>query len=78
MFLSRKCYSFVSPDDFFNIMSNGYACFFLLQYRGVQVYRLLDNWEFKPKVPQRRFINTASSHTMAVAKVAIAQTSQNQ
>jgi len=31
-----------------------------VRYHEVHVYRLLHKWGFKPKVPQRRFINTAS------------------
>ena len=27
----------------------------------VHIYRLLHKWGFKPKVPQRRFVNTASN-----------------
>ena len=30
------------------------------RYHEVHVYRLLHKWGFKPKVPQRRFINSAS------------------
>ena len=29
-------------------------------YHEVHIYRLLHKWGFKPKVPQRRFVNTAS------------------
>jgi transposase len=31
-----------------------------IRYHEVHVYRLLHKWGFKPKVPQRRFINSAS------------------
>jgi transposase len=31
-----------------------------VRYHEVHVYRLLHKWGFKPKVPQRRFINSAS------------------
>ena len=31
-----------------------------VMYHEVHVYRLLHKWRFKPKVPQRRFVNTAS------------------
>ena len=31
-----------------------------VRYHEVHVYRLLHKWGFKPKVPQRRFVNTAS------------------
>ena len=30
-----------------------------VRYHEVHVYRLLHKWGFKPKVPQRRFVNTA-------------------
>jgi putative transposase len=29
-------------------------------HHEVHIYRLLHRWGFKPKVPQRRFVNTAS------------------
>jgi Winged helix-turn helix len=29
-------------------------------HHEVHIYRLLHKWGFKPKVPQRRFVNTAS------------------
>jgi putative transposase len=32
-----------------------------VRYHEVHVYRILHKWGFKPKVPQRRFVNTASS-----------------
>jgi transposase len=32
-----------------------------VRYHEVHVYRLLHKWGFKPKVPQRRFVSTASS-----------------
>src|SRR5512133_3657327 len=31
-----------------------------VRYHEVHGYRLLHKWGFKPKVPQRRFVNTAS------------------
>ena len=31
-----------------------------VRYHEVHVYRLLHKWGFKPKVPQKRFINSAS------------------
>ncbi len=31
-----------------------------VRYHEVHVYRLLHKWGFKPKVPQKRFVNTAS------------------
>jgi putative transposase len=31
-----------------------------VRYNEVHVYRLLHEWGFKPKVPQRRFVNIAS------------------
>ena len=31
-----------------------------VRYHEVHVYRLLHKWGFKPKVPQRRFVSTAS------------------
>lgn len=31
-----------------------------VRYHEVHIYRLLHKWGFKPKVPQRRFVNTAS------------------
>jgi putative transposase len=31
-----------------------------VRYHEVHVYRLLHKWGFKPKVPQRRFVNIAS------------------
>jgi transposase len=31
-----------------------------VRYHEVHVYRLLHKWGFKPKVPQKRFINIAS------------------
>ena len=32
-----------------------------VRYHEVHVYRLLHKWGFSPKVPQKRFVNTASS-----------------
>ena len=32
-----------------------------VRYHEVHIYRLLHKWGFKPKVPQKRFVNTASS-----------------
>jgi transposase len=32
-----------------------------VRYHEVHIYRLLHKWGFKPKVPQRRFVNTASN-----------------
>ena len=31
-----------------------------IRYHEVHIYRLLHKWGFSPKVPQRRFVNTAS------------------
>jgi transposase len=31
-----------------------------VRYHEVHIYRLLHKWSFKPKVPQKRFVNTAS------------------
>ena len=31
-----------------------------VRYHEVHIYRLLHKWGFKPKVPQKRFVNTAS------------------
>ena len=31
-----------------------------VRYHEVHVYRLLHRWGFSPKVPQKRFVNTAS------------------
>ena len=31
-----------------------------IRYHEVHIYRLLHRWGFSPKVPQRRFVNTAS------------------
>ena len=31
-----------------------------VRYHEVHIYRLLHKWGFKPKVPQRRFVNAAS------------------
>ncbi|MBV9176051.1 MAG: winged helix-turn-helix domain-containing protein [Nitrososphaeraceae archaeon] len=30
------------------------------RYHEVHVYRLLHKWDFSPKVPRKKFINTAS------------------
>ena len=32
-----------------------------LRYHEVHIYRLLHKWGFKSKVPQKRFVNTAST-----------------
>ena len=32
-----------------------------VRYHEVHIYRLLHKWGFKPKVPQKRFVNTAAS-----------------
>ncbi len=32
-----------------------------VKYHEVHIYRLLHKWGFKPKVPQERFVNTASA-----------------
>ena len=32
-----------------------------VRYHEVHIYRLLHKWGFKPKVPQKRFVNSASS-----------------
>lgn len=31
-----------------------------IRYHEVHIYRLLHRWGFSPKVPQKRFVNTAS------------------
>lgn len=31
-----------------------------VRYHEVHIYRLLHKWGFKPKVPQKRFVNAAS------------------
>jgi transposase len=31
-----------------------------VRYHEVHIYRLLHKWGFKTKVPQKRFVNTAS------------------
>jgi transposase len=31
-----------------------------VRYHEVHIYRLLHKWGFNPKVPQKRFVNTAS------------------
>jgi putative transposase len=31
-----------------------------VRYHEVHIYRLLHKWGFKPKVPRKKFINTAS------------------
>ena len=31
-----------------------------VRYHEIHIYRLLHKWGFKPKVPQKRFVNTAS------------------
>jgi hypothetical protein len=31
-----------------------------VRYHEVHIYRLLYKWGFKPKVPQKRFVNSAS------------------
>ena len=31
-----------------------------VRYHAVNIYRLLHKWGFKSKVPQKRFVNTAS------------------
>jgi putative transposase len=32
-----------------------------IRYHEVHIYRLLHKWGFKPKVAQKRFVNTASA-----------------
>ena len=32
-----------------------------VRYHEVHIYRPLHKWEFKPKVPQKKFVNTASA-----------------
>jgi transposase len=32
-----------------------------IRYHEVHVYRLLHKWGFSPKVPRKKFINTASN-----------------
>ncbi len=31
-----------------------------IRYHEVHIYRLLHKWKFSPKVPRKRFVNTAS------------------
>jgi putative transposase len=35
-----------------------------VRYHEVHIYRLLHKWGFKPKVSQRRFVNTASTKAL--------------
>lgn len=39
-----------------------------VRYHEVHVYRLLHKWGFKPKVPQKRFVNIASKEEKEVFK----------
>ena len=32
-----------------------------VRYHEVHIYRLLHKWGFKPNVPQKRFVNSASA-----------------
>ncbi|MGC2684785.1 MAG: winged helix-turn-helix domain-containing protein [Candidatus Nitrosopolaris sp.] len=32
-----------------------------VRYHEVHIYRLLHKWKFSPKVPRKRFVNTASN-----------------
>jgi transposase len=32
-----------------------------IRYHEVHIYRLLHKWKFSPKVPRKRFVNTASN-----------------
>ena len=32
-----------------------------VRYHEVHIYRLLHKWGFSPKVPRKRFVNTASN-----------------
>ena len=35
-----------------------------IRYHEVHIYRLLHKWKFSPKVPRKRFVNTASNEEM--------------
>jgi transposase len=39
-----------------------------VRYHEVHIYRLLHKWKFSPKVPRKRFINTASNKEKKVFK----------
>jgi putative transposase len=39
-----------------------------VRYHEVHIYRLLHRWKFSPKVPRKRFINTASNKEKEVFK----------
>jgi putative transposase len=39
-----------------------------VRYHEVHIYRLLHKWKFSPKVPRKRFINTASNKEKEVFK----------
>jgi transposase len=39
-----------------------------VRYHEVHIYRLLHKWKFSPKVPRKRFINTASNEEKEVFK----------
>lgn len=46
--------------DFKQVMDLIYKKKTGVRYREVHIYRLLHKWGFKPKVPQKRFVNAAS------------------
>ena len=39
-----------------------------VRYHEVHIYRLLHKWGFSPKVPQKRFVNTASKEEKEIFK----------
>ena len=39
-----------------------------VRYHEVHIYRLLHKWGFSPKVPQKRFVNTASKEEIEIFK----------
>ena len=39
-----------------------------VRYHEVHIYRLLHKWGFSPKVPQKRFVNTASKEEKEASK----------
>jgi putative transposase len=46
--------------DFRQVMDLIYKKSGIVRYHKVHIYRLLHKWGFKSKVPQKRFVNTAS------------------
>jgi transposase len=45
-----------------------------VMYHEVRIYRLLHKWKFSPKVPRKRFINTASNQEREVFKKSLSHT----